>query len=547
MLDLWFKDAVIYCLDVETYADSDGDGVGDFVGLARRLDYLAGLGVTCLWLLPFCASPNRDNGYDVSDYYSIDPRFGNLGDFVEFTHQASQRGMRVIVDLVVNHTSDQHPWFQMACKDPRGKFHDYYVWSDKKPKDDDGVVFPGVQKSTWTYNKQAGAYYFHHFYDCQPDLNIGNPAVREEILKIMGFWIQLGVSGFRLDAAPFLVDMTGIERRDLKDPMDFLTQMREFLSWRSRDAIILAEANLPPNEVKAYFGDSDRFHMMFNFFLNQHLFLALAQEEATPIVKALRTVPTPPRMAQWAVFLRNHDEIDLGRLSDDERQAVFAEMGPERDQQLYDRGIRRRLAPMLHGDRRRVELAFSLLFTLPGTPVFWYGDEIGMGDDLSLPERESVRTPMQWSDRDNGGFSTAPKDRLVYPVVDRGAYSYEHVNVAVQRRDPQSQLNWVERIIRTRKECSEFGWATPHHLRMKQPNILALCYEWQGGAVLAIHNLSGEGAVIDLNLSDHQAERIVDLLGDRSYHQLEDGRCELLLEGYGYRWFRLDGARYSAG
>jgi maltose alpha-D-glucosyltransferase/alpha-amylase len=329
--------------------------------------------------------------------------------------------------------------------------------------------------------------------------------------------------------------------------MDFLTQMREFLSWRSRDAIILAEANLPPNEVKAYFGDSDRFHMMFNFFLNQHLFLALAQEEATPIVKALRMVPTPPRMAQWAVFLRNHDEIDLGRLSDEERQAVFADMGPEKDQQLYDRGIRRRLAPMLHGDRRRVELAFSLLFTLPGTPVFWYGDEIGMGDDLSLPEREAVRTPMQWSDRDNGGFSTAPKDRLVYPVVDRGAYSYEHVNVAVQRRDPDSQLNWVERIIRTRKECSEFGWATPHHLRMKQPNILALCYEWQGGAVLAIHNLSGEGAVIDLNLSDHQAERIVDLLGDRSYHQLEDGRCELLLEGYGYRWFRLDGARYSAG
>ena len=257
MLDLWFKDAVVYCLDVETYADSNGDGVGDFVGLSRRLDYLAGIGVTCLWLLPFYASPNRDNGYDISDYYGIDPRFGNLGDFVEFTHQASLRGIRVIVDLVVNHTSDQHPWFQLACQDPKGKFYDYYVWSEKKPKDDGGVVFPGVQKSTWTYNKDARAYYFHRFYDFQPDLNVGNPVVREEILKIMGFWIQLGVSGFRLDAAPFLVEMTGIKHSDLKDPMDFLTQMREFLSWRSRDAIILAEANLPPKEAKAYFGDND--------------------------------------------------------------------------------------------------------------------------------------------------------------------------------------------------------------------------------------------------------------------------------------------------
>ena len=549
MQDLWFKNAVIYCLDVEKFMDANGDGVGDFAGLAQKLDYLAGIGVTCLWLLPFYESPNRDNGYDVSDYYRVDPRHGSLGDFVEFTHQARQRGMRVIVDLVVNHSSDRHPWFQAARKDRGSKYWGYYVWSEKKPKDaTSGLVFPGVQKTTWTYDRQARAYYFHRFYQFQPDLNIGNPEVREEIRKIMGFWLELGVSGFRMDAVPFLIEkesmvesgLPSTSTSSLRDPFELFKQMREFLSWRSRDAIMLAEANVPPDEVLKYTGNGEMLHMMFNFWLNQHLFLALARGQAAPIVKALAERPQLPRMAQFANFLRNHDEIDLGRLSDDDRQEVFAKMGPDPSMQLYDRGIRRRLAPMLGGDKRHVELAFSLMFTMPGTPVIWYGDEIWMGDDLSLPERDPVRTPMHWSDRVNGGFSTAPRQKLVTPIIDKGPYSYEHVNVEAQRRDPDSLLNWMERIIRTRKECPEFGWGAVHVLKSPDPRVLAHCAEWQGKAVVAVHNLSSEGAEVKLDLSALGAEYLIDLLGDQGEQALEDGACRLLLDGYGYRWFRVE-------
>jgi maltose alpha-D-glucosyltransferase / alpha-amylase len=564
LLDLWYKDAVIYCLDVEYFADSNGDGIGDFKGLTERLDYLAGIGVTCLWLLPFYVSPNRDNGYDISDFYSVDPRHGSLGDFVEFSHQARQRGMRVIIDLVVNHTSDQHPWFQAARQDRNSKYFPYYVWSEKKPPDaHSGMVFPGVQKSTWTYDKQARAYYFHRFYEFQPDLNVGNPEVREEILKIMGFWLELGVSGFRMDAVPFLVEKQSLQYEplelnskqpageakqplvgDLSDPMNLFTGLRDFLSWRSRDAILLAEANLPMDVITGYFGQNDRIHMIFNFLLNQHVWLALATEQAEPIARVMSAAPQLSHMSQWANFLRNHDEIDLGRLSDEERQAVFARCGPDPEMQLYNRGIRRRLAPMLGGDKRLIELAFSLMFTLPGTPVIWYGDEIGMGDDLRQPEREGLRMPMQWANKSNGGFSTAPPNKLVKPVIKSGPYSYEHVNVADQRRDPKSLLNWMERIIRTRKECRELGWGQAHLLNVKEPSVLAQCVEWEGSVVLTVHNLATEAREVELDLSQYSPEQLVDLLGDREVHQVIDGTCKLLLDGYGYRWFRLN-SRYA--
>src|SRR5215203_577498 len=387
--DLWYKNAVIYCLSVGTYMDANGDGIGDFKGLMRRLDYLHGLGVTAIWLMPFQVSPHRDDGYDVSDYYGVDRRYGTLGDFVEFAHGAKQRGIRVIIDLVVNHTSNEHPWFDEARRDPNSKYRDWYVWSKKKPsRAHEGMVFPGVQKSTWSYDAQAKAWYFHRFYDFQPDLNTSNPEVQAEILKIMGFWIQLGVSGFRMDAVPFIIATKGADVKKPEQQYDMLRSFREFLQWRQGDCIVLAEANVLPETDLEYFGDDgDRMHMMFNFQVNQHLFYALASADTRPLIKAMKATKPRPATAQWGIFRRNPDELDLGRLTDEQRQTVFDAFGPDADMQLYDRGIRRRLAPMLDGDRRRIELAYSLMFTLPGTPVIRYGDELGMGDDLKLPER----------------------------------------------------------------------------------------------------------------------------------------------------------------
>jgi maltose alpha-D-glucosyltransferase / alpha-amylase len=397
--DLWYKNAIVYCLSVGTYMDATGDGIGDFKGLMRRLDYLHGLGITAVWLMPFQCSPGRDDGYDVSDYYGVNPAFGTLGDFVEFTHGAKQRGIRVLIDLVVNHTSDQHAWFQEARRDPKSKYRNWYIWSKKRPPHaDQGMVFPGVQKTTWSYDEAAKEWYFHRFYEFQPDLNTANPEVQAEILKIMGFWIQLGVSGFRMDAVPFVIGTKGPDVKKPREQYDMLRSFREFLQWRVGDSIILAEANVLPKTDMQYFGDDgDRMHMMFNFQVNQNLFYALAAADVRPLAKAMKKTEERPASGQWGIFLRNHDELDLGRLTRKQRQQVFDAFGPNREDQLYDRGIRRRLAPMLHGDRRRIELAYSLMFTLPGTPVLRYGDEIGMGDDLSLPERTCCRTPMHWS------------------------------------------------------------------------------------------------------------------------------------------------------
>jgi len=540
VIDLWYKNAVIYCLDVDTYQDSNSDGIGDFAGLTRRLNYLAGIGVTCIWLLPFYPTPDRDNGYDISDYYNVQPEVGTLGDFVDFTHQAADRGIRVIVDLVVNHTSIDHPWFQAARSDPNSRYRDFYVWSKEKPKDaDTGMVFPGVQKTTWTYDKEAKEYYFHRFYDHEPDLNIANPAVREEIQKVMGFWLQLGVSGFRMDAAPFVVELKGIEGVKGIDPYQYLNDMRAFLSWREAGAMMLAEANLEPTAVTTYFGNGDRFPMLFNFWVNQRVFLALATGNAEPIQKAMQDLPPIPETCQWANFLRNHDEIDLGRLTDEERAAVFADMGPEPDMQLYNRGIRRRLAGMLGADSRRLELAYSLLFSLPGTPVLWHGEEIGMGEDLSLPERNSVRTPMQWSAEPNGGFSSAPPEKCLRPVMSEGGFAYEHVNVASQRRDPGSLLNTIERLIRTRKECPEIGWGAWSFLDSGTPAVLAHYCEWRGQSILAIHNLSREPAIATLNLTQYQCDHLIDLLDDQDAPPVEEGCFETRLQGFGYRWYRI--------
>jgi len=544
--DLWYKNAVIYCLSVATFMDANGDGIGDFQGLMRRLDYLHGLGVTAIWLMPFQPSPYRDDGYDISDYYGVDPRYGTLGDFVEFTHGAQQRGIRVIMDLVINHTSDRHPWFQQARSDPDSKYRDWYVWSDKKPPNaNKGMVFPGVQKSTWSYDKKARAWYFHRFYDFQPDLNTSNPQVQAEILKVMGFWIQLGVIGFRMDAVPFVISTKGARVKKPIEQYEMLRSLREFLQWREGTAIILGEANVLPETDMEYFGaDGDRMHMMFNFQVNQHLFYSLAAADSRPLVQALKATKPRPATAQWGLFLRNHDELDLGRLTKEQRERVFQCFGPEKEMQLYDRGIRRRLAPMLNGDRRRIELANSLMFTLPGTPVIRYGDEIGMGDDLSLPERNCARTPMQWSTEPQAGFTKS--DRPILPVITDGPYGYEHANAAEQRRDPNSLLNWTERIIRMRKEVPEIGWGNFEVLSTRDSAIFAIRYDWRNNSVLFVHNLAAIPKEVSFStgLRGKEGRMLVNLLSDDHSKSGDDGRHHLLLEAYGYRWYRVGGLDY---
>ena len=544
--DLWYKNAVVYCLNVGTYMDSNADGIGDFQGLMRRLDYLHGLGVTALWLMPFQKSPCRDDGYDISDYYAVDPRYGTLGDFVEFTHGARQRGMRVLIDLVVNHTSNEHAWFQDARRDPQSKYRDWYLWSKKKPPHaNQGMVFPGVQKTTWSYDKEARLYYFHRFYDFQPDLNTSHPLVLAEILKIMGFWIQLGVSGFRMDAVPFVIGTKGPQVRKPVEQFDMLRDLREFLQWRQGDSIILAEANVLPKTDLDYFGDEgERMQMMFNFQVNQHLFYALAAADCRPLVKAMKQTKPRPSTAQWGTFLRNHDELDLGRLTDEQRESVFKAFGPEKNMQLYDRGIRRRLAPMLEGDRRRIELAYSLMFTLPGTPVLRYGDELGMGDNLELPERNCARTPMQWSTEPHAGFTKS--DKPILPVIDKGPYGYEHVNAAEQRRDANSMLNWTERIIRMRKEEPEVGWGDFEVLDTGTHSVLGMRYDWRNNSVLFLHNLDARPREISFSvgLKDDQGKLLVNLLTEDHSRADERGRHDVLLEPYGYRWYRVGGLDY---
>jgi maltose alpha-D-glucosyltransferase/alpha-amylase len=544
--DLWYKNAIIYCLSVGTFMDANGDGIGDFAGLMRRLDYLQGLGVTAIWLMPFQTSPGRDDGYDISNYYEVDPRYGTLGDFVEFTHAAGQRGIRVIIDLVVNHTSNEHPWFQQARRDPDSPYRDWYVWADKKPANaNQGMVFPGVQKSTWNRDSVARAWYFHRFYDFQPDLNTANPHVQAEILKIMGFWIQLGVSGFRMDAVPFVIATKGPRVRKPVEQYDMLRRIREFLQWREGDAIILAEANVLPNTDMEYFGaEGDRMHMMFNFQVNQNLFYALATSDTRPLRKALVATRPRPATAQWGLFLRNHDELDLGRLSDAQRKAVFAAFGPEKRMQLYDRGIRRRLAPMLGGDRRRIELAYSLMFTLPGTPVIRYGDELGMGDNLALPERNCARTPMQWSTEPQAGFTKS--DKPIAPLIDGGPFGYEQVNAAQQRRDPNSMMNWIERIIRMRKELPEVGWGDFVIVATRDPAVLIVRYDWRNNSVLFVHNLSATPREIafDVGVEGEDGAALINLLSEDHSHARAGGKHHLVLEAYAYRWYRVGGLDY---
>lgn len=545
MTERWYKEAVIYCLDVDTFQDSDGDGIGDLVGLMSRLDYLARLGVTCIWLNPIHPSPRRDDGYDVADFYGVHPRIGTLGDFAELVHQAANRGIRLMIDLVVNHTSNEHPWFRSARSSRESRYRDWYVWSDQEPADRyQGMVFPGEQRDTWTFDEEAGAWYYHRFYDFEPDLNMANPAVVREVRRIIAFWLQMGVSGFRVDAAPFIIELTAPDVAQPPQDFQILTDLRQLAQWRRGDAVFLAEANVDPSVVRDYFGDSDasanRLHMLFDFRLNARIILALARRDTRPIVDAIRTAPEIPQPAQWATFLRNHDEVDLSKLEPDERADVFAAFGPDEDMQLYGRGIRRRLAPMLGNDRSRLELAYSLQFTLPGTPVMRYGDEIGMGDALELPERTALRTPMQWTSGRNAGFSTAPAERLVRPVIAGGDFGYERVNVTSQRRDHHSLLSWFERMIRTLRECPEVGTGRCSLPDVDVPrHVLVHRFDAPEGAMLFLHNLDAEPCTLHLGAQPGAADEVVEVFADRGYDAPPADLDGVELGPWGYRWIRL--------
>ncbi len=545
MPERWYKEAVIYCLDVETFQDSNADGVGDLQGLIVRLDYLARLGVTCIWLNPIHPSPGKDDGYDVTNYYDVHPRIGSLGDFAELVHEAGNRGIRILIDLVINHTSIEHPWFQASRSDPKSPYRDWYIWSQEEPKArKQGMVFPGQQSDTWTYDTRAKAWYFHRFYDFEPSLNHANPEVEVEMRKIIGFWLQLGVSGFRMDAAPFVIEQPSATSAVAKKSFAMLTRFTEYLNWRRGDAVILAEANVGNDELSDYFGDvggsGNRLHMLFDFRMNCKLMLALAREDAEPIVETLMNTPRIPDTGQWATFLRNHDEVDLSRLTPSERQDVFKAFGPRPQMQLYGRGIRRRLAPMLGGDRRRLELAYSLQFTLPGTPVLRYGEELGMGEDLSLRERDAIRTPMQWFDEPNGGFSAARPEDLIRPLVKRGKYGYPKVNVTAQRLDPNSLLSWFERMIRTLRECPEIATGKCEVVQAPVPkHVLVHRFDSPEGSVLLLHNLASRGVTLDLGPLPGTGADVHEMFADGPYPAPDSGLRGVRVDGHGYRWIRL--------
>ncbi len=542
--DLWWKTAVVYCLDVETFLDSDGDGRGDLAGLVQRIDYLADLGVTCLWLMPIYPTPDRDDGYDITDFYGVDQRLGTHGDLVELVRTAGDRGMRVIVDLVVNHTSDRHPWFQSARSSPESPHRDWYVWRDEPPPDaEQGVVFPDQETSVWTYDEQAGQYYRHRFYRHQPDLTVAKPAVRDAIAKVMGFWLELGIAGFRVDAVPFLLETTGVDgaEQQLPDPHEYLRDLRAFLGRRRGDGVLLGEVNLSHEEQARFFGgqDGNELTMLFDFIGMQQLYLSLARSDAGPVATALTERPSVSPDCQWATFVRNHDELTLDKLSGAERGEVFAAFGPEPEMQLYGRGLRRRLPPLLGGDPDRVRMVYSLLFSLPGTPVLFYGEEIGMGENLAAEGRGAVRTPMQWSSGTNGGFSTAPAAELAGPVV-VGSYAPEHVNVEDQRRSPDSLLAFMTLLVRRYRECPELGWGTFEVLDQPHRAVLATRRTWDGSSMVAVHNLGALALGVPLRLDDCPAgTRLVDLLHGDELAVGDGGEVEVDLDAYGYRWLRL--------
>jgi len=536
---LWYKDAILYELYIRAFADGNDDGHGDFQGLTAHLDYLQELGVDCLWLLPMYPSPLLDDGYDIADYTDIHPDYGTLDDWRKFLDEAHRRGLRVIVDLVLNHTSDQHPWFQAARSSPDSPYRDYYVWSDTDRKYQDArIIFIDTETSNWAWDEVAGQYYWHRFFSGQPDLNYDNPAVQQAMLDVLKFWLDTGIDGFRADAVPYLFEREGTNCENLPETHAYLKRIRRFIDEHYSGRILLAEANQWPEDLIPYFGQGDEFHMGFHFPLMPRLFMALKQERRTPIIEIMERTPPIPDTCQWCVFLRCHDELTLEMVTEAERQFMWEVYAPEPRMRL-NLGIRRRLAPLVDNDRRRIELLNAILFTMPGSPIIYYGDEIGMGDNIWLPDRNGVRTPMQWSDGPNGGFSNAPSDALYAPVIDDQVYGYRQVNVEAQRADPDSLLNWTRRLIRVRKAHTVFGRGDLRFLRPENERVLAYLRGYEGENILVIANLAASPQTAALELTDYAGATPVDLLSDERLALVGDGPYELTLPPYGYRWLKL--------
>jgi len=536
---LWYKDAVFYQLHVKSFADSNGDGIGDFAGLTSRLDYVASLGVDCLWLQPMYPSPFKDDGYDISDYTNIHPSYGSLADFEQFLTAAHARGLRVIIELVLNHTSDQHAWFQEARSSRDNPRRDWYVWSDT----DDRyrgvrIIFLDTELSNWAWDPVSKAYYWHRFFSHQPDLNFDNPAVRDDIWKVMKFWLDLCVDGFRVDAVPYLVEREGTSCENLPETHAVLKDLRRRLDAHFSGKVLLAEANMMPEDVRPYFGDGDEFHMSFHFPVMPRMFMAIRLEDRKPLIDIIERTPAIPDSCQWGIFLRNHDELTLEMVNDLERQYMWDEYARDPRARI-NLGIRRRLAPLMEGDRRRIELMCGLLMSLPGSPIVYYGDEIGMGDNVYLGDRNGVRTPMQCNAGINAGFSTADPERLWLPLVSNAVYGYQVINVESQQRNATSLFNWMRRLIEVRRGTRVFGRGSIEFLKPQNHRVLAFTRTLGRETVLAVHNLSGTAQAVEMDLSAFTGAIPIEMFGGSIFPRIRREPYIMMLGPYGFYWFRL--------
>jgi maltose alpha-D-glucosyltransferase/alpha-amylase len=537
---LWYKDAIFYEVSVRSFLDSNEDGNGDLRGLLQKLDYLKDLGVDCLWLMPFYPSPLKDDGYDIADFYNVHPTLGTVEDFEALTKAAHAHGIRIIADLVLNHTSDQHPWFQSARRDPASPYRDYYVWNDTPDRYAEArIIFKDTHESNWTYDPVARQYYWHRFYSHQPDLNYDNPKVRDEILKVIAYWMDRGIDGFRVDAIAYLFEREGTSCENLPETHAFCKEIRRLMDERHPGTILLAEANQWPRDLVAYFGSGDEFHMAFNFPLMPRMFMALRREQSWPIIEIMDQIPQIPPSCQWALFLRNHDELTLEMVTNDERDYMWTEYAKDKRMRL-NLGIRRRLATLMENDRRQIELLHAMLFSLPGSPVLYYGDEIGMGDNIYLGDRNGVRTPMQWTGDRNAGFSRADPAQLHQPVIMDPVFHYQAVNVEARLRSPTSLLHWMRRLIRVRKKYPAFGRGALRFLACENRKVVAYLREYQEQTLLIVNNLSAVSQPASIDLRTHRGLVPVELFGNHPFPRIEDQPYFLSLSPHSFYWFRLE-------
>ncbi len=536
---LWYKHAIIYQVHVRTFYDSNGDGIGDFAGLAQKLDYLQQLGITAIWLMPFFPSPLRDDGYDIADYYSVHPSYGTLDDFKFFLNAAHQRGIRVIVESVLNHTSDQHPWFKESRSSRDNPKRDWYVWSETDaPYRGTRIIFLDTEMSNWAWDPVSRAYYWHRFFSHQPDLNYDNPEVREEMWRVMKFWLDIGVDGFRLDAVPYLVEREGTNCENLPETHTVLKELRARLDAEYPEKMLLAEANQWPADLRQYFGNEDEFHMAFHFPLMPRMFMGLRLEDRKPIVEILQQTPPIPPTCQWCIFLRNHDELTLEMVTDVERDYMYDSYARDKTMRL-NLGIRRRLAPLLDNDRKRIELMNSMLMSLPGTPIIYYGDEIGMGDNVFLGDRNGVRTPMQWNGGWNGGFSAADPESLYSPLILNPVFGYQAINVQSQQRSDHSLLSWMRRLIAVRKSTPAFGAGSIEFLQPANHRALAYVRQLENDRVLVVNNLSNTAQAVELDLRSYKGCVLIEMFGRNVFPRISDLPYLLTMGPHQFYWFRL--------